>query len=304
MREDKAVAIGGAASGIAAGAAVNHVAEGAVGVTGIIAGGAAKVIMAGDQGWDENGDFVSACFIFNFRDRKVFDGVDTYDIDKITNVDYEGHLVTLTIAGKAHPVKRGVGVVERSEVILRMFKAMRSGEEMLPEGKRLKALNVRRNQISPGTLFRFAGRALFWGFFLSFFTILVGMPTFRLFVFELSFAIIFFGSLAQRKLRGGAIPSWSTGSPSNGKKLGTVCLALTIFFSAMLPLNISAYKSFSGGYTEPAEALEACDSYYFYPMFLRMAMPWKWWCDPNYDGLMKFRDEQYREKRRALDAKP
>lgn len=304
MREDKAVAIGGSASGIAAGAAVNHVAEGAVGVTAIIAGGAAKVIMAGDQGWDENGDFVSACFIFNFRDRKVFDGVDTYDIDEITNVVYEGHLVTLTIAGKANPVKRGVGIVERSEVILRMFAAMRSGEEMVPEGKRLKPLNVRRNQIAPGTIFRFAGRALFWGFILSFFTIFAGMDSLRQFVLELWFAIIFFGSLAHRKLRSGSLPSWVARPAKAGNKLGIMLLALTIFFLAMLPMNVSAYKSYAGGYTEAADALEVCDSYYFYPTYLRLAMPWKWWCDPHYDGLMKFRDEQYREKRRALDAKP
>jgi len=304
MRDDKAVILGGAASGIAAGAAANHVAEGAVGLTGIVAGGAAQVIKAGDQGWDENGDFVSACFIFNFRDRKVFDGVDTYDIAQVTDVASEGHTVTLTIKGKANPVRRSVGVVERSEVILRMFKAMRSGEEMFPEGKLLKDLSVRRNQVSPGTIFRFAGRALFWGLLLSFFTILVGMSTLRQFVLELWFAIIFFGSLAHRKLRGGALPSWSSVPPKMGKKLGMTFLALAIFFSAMLPVNISAYKSLGGGYTEKADAIDACDSYYFYPMYMRIAMPWKWWCDPYYEDLMEYRDEQFREKRKALDAKP
>lgn len=296
MREDKAVALGGAASGIAAGAAANHVAEGAVGLTGIVSGGAMQVIMAGDQGWDENGDFVSACFIFNFRDRKVFDGKDTYDIAEVANVSYEGHTVTLTISGKAAPIKRGVGVVERSQVILRMFEAMRSGEEMIPEGKRLKELSVRRNRISPGTIFRFAGRAVFWGFILSFCTIIAGMDTLRQFVLELWFAIIFFGSLTHRKLRGGSLPSWSTPSHTTGKKVGIVSLALTIFFSVMLPMNISDYKSLQGGYTEKADALDVCDSYYFYPSFVRIAMPWKWWCDAHYDSLMSYRDERYREQ--------
>jgi hypothetical protein len=304
MREDKAVAIGGAASGVVAGAAVNHVAEGAVGLTGIVAGGAAQVIMAGDQGWDENGDFVSACFIFNFRDRQVFDGVDTFDIDEVTNVAYEGPIVTLTISGRAAPVKRGVGVVERSEVIFRMFKAMRSGETISPEGKRLKTFSLRRNQIAPGTLFRFAGRALFWGFLLSFFTIFAGMDTLRQFVLELWFAIIFFGSLAHRKLRSGSLPSWSARPAKSGKKVGLACLGFTIFFSAMLPMNINAYKSLAGGYTEKADALAVCDSYYFYPMFMRVAMPWKWWCDPQYDSLMSYRDEQFREHRKAVDARP
>jgi hypothetical protein len=304
MREDKAVAIGGAASGVVAGGAVNHVAEGAVGLTGIVAGGAAQVIMAGDQGWDENGDFVSACFIFNFRHSKVFDGVDTYDIAEVTNVAYEGRIVTLTIAGKAAPVKRGVGVVERSEVILRMFKAMRSGEEMIPEGQRLKELNVRRNQISPGTIFRFAGRALFWGFILSFFTIFAGMDTLRQFVLEIWVAIIFFGSLAHRKLRGGPLPSWAIKPLKSGTKVGTACLALTLFFAVMLPMNINDYKSLRGGYMEKADALEVCDSYYFYPMFIRVAMPWKWWCDAHYDSLMSYRDEQFREHRKAVDARP
>ncbi|TLX16965.1 hypothetical protein [Rhizobium sp. MHM7A] len=296
MREDKAVALGGAASGIAAGAAANRVAEGAVGLTGIVARGAAQVIMAGDQGWDENGDFVSASFIFNFRDRKVFDGKDTYDIAEVTNVSYEGHTVTLTISGKAFPVKRNVGVVERSQVILRMFEVMRSGDEMLPEGKRLKDLSVRRNQISAGTIFRFAGRAVFWGFLLSFFTIFAGMDTLRQFVLELWFAIIFFGSVAHRKLRSGSVPSWTTPSHTTGKKVGIACLALTIFFSVMLPMNISDYKSLRGGYTDKADALDVCDSYYFYPSFVRVAMPWKWWCDPHYDSLMTYRDEQYREQ--------
>jgi len=267
MRDDKAVVLGGTASGIAAGAAVNHVAEGAVGLTGVIAGGAAQVIRAGDQGWDENGDFVSACFIFNFRDRMVFDGKDSHNISDVTNVSYEGRMITLTISGKAVPVKRDVGIDERSEVILRMFKAMWDNEEMVPEGPRLKDLSVRRNKVSLGTIFRFAVRAIFWGFIISFFAIIV-VKDLRQFIVELFFSIIFFGSLAHKLLRNGALPSWTPRRPKTGKKVGIACLILAMFFSAMLPFNISQYKSLKGSYMETADGLKACGDYYFYPAVL------------------------------------
>jgi hypothetical protein len=301
MREDKSVVAGAMAYGVVAGAAVNNVAMGAVDLTGVISGGAMQIIMAGDQGWDENGDFVCSKFIFNFRDRKVFDGTDTYKIDDVTNVAYDGAIVTMTISGKAGMVRRGVGLVERSEVILRMFQAMWSNEEMLPEGNRLKPLSVRRNQIKPGTLFRFACRSLFFGYILMFFADLLffGIRA-HIFMYELWALVIFFGSIAHRKLQRGPLPSWAPATPTPskiGKKTGSVSLALAVLFAAMLPINVSGFKS---GYDHDY-AVEACDSYYFYPTLVQLAMPYKWWCDANLSEVIRYRNTKIQQHIDAIN---
>jgi hypothetical protein len=143
--------------------------------TGVVGGAAAaggvmnvvrKVVIAGDQGWDRDGNFICSKFAFNFRTRQVFDGKETHAFEDITGYTWEDHVIKISIRGRIEPKAINVGLVERSQMLGKVFDDIWNGVSYEPEKKRLLPSFAKRvHRVKIRTAFRYAVRSFFMGIF-------------------------------------------------------------------------------------------------------------------------------------------
>lgn len=204
----------------------NFVGAGAVGgavvATGVVGGASAagnvmglvrRVVIAGDEGWDVDGNFVCAKFVFNFATRQVFDGKEMHDFGDIAGYTWEGWVFNLNINDRIKPKAVNVGLPERCQMLAKVFDDIFNGVTYTPEKKKLLPTFMKRvHRVKPRTVFRYAIRSFFLGIFPGIpITSAMGYEGFNdphLFAVLWFMAFVFALSVAWRKFKPVAAPAW------------------------------------------------------------------------------------------------
>ena len=130
-----------ASSAVGAGAVMSTgIAAGAVGgasAAGDVMGLVRRVVIAGDQGWDKDGNFVCSKFVFNFSTRQVFDGKEVYSFDDVVGYTWEGWVIKLSFEGRIQPVAYNVGMPERCQMLAKIFDDIWNDVSYVPETRGL-----------------------------------------------------------------------------------------------------------------------------------------------------------------------
>jgi hypothetical protein len=200
----------------------NFVGAGAVGAAGIAAGAVGgavaaggimrvvrNAVIAGDQGWDRDGHFVCAAFVFNFQDREVFDGSETHSFSDITSYSWEDAIFKISIRGRIQPKAINVGIPLRSQMLGKIFDDIFAGETYAPDTKRrLPTFKKRVHRIKPGTVLRYTIRSFFLGLFFG--SVGQNGGDAQFFSVLWSMAGVFALSVAWRKFRPVKEPTWGS----------------------------------------------------------------------------------------------
>lgn len=154
-----------AAGAIGGAVAAKGVVEGAS-AAGSVMGIVRNVVIAGDEGWDVDGNFVCSKFVFNFATRQVFDGKEMHDFEDISGYTWQGGVFNLNIKGRIKPKPVAVGLPERSQMLAKVFDDILSGITYTPEKTKLLPTFLKRvHRVKPRTVFRYGLRSFFLGIF-------------------------------------------------------------------------------------------------------------------------------------------
>lgn len=187
-------AVGGAVAGTAVLGAANS-----AGQIGALVG---RAVQAGEEGWDEDGNFVCSKFVFNFRTMQVFDGSETHAISDIREYSYQDHVFKLFFKEKIKPKVILVGTQDRSEMIGKILSDTWNGVTFTPDkNKLLPAFLPRMRRVKVGTVARYTIRSVFLGAIMAGFfeamPLLIAAPS------------VFAASVAYKKFRPLTEPSWA-----------------------------------------------------------------------------------------------